>query len=186
MANQDTPFGAEEYNYLAGERPAARVPLPAPTPVPVTTPAPAPSFRDSSLTFEQRMARNQLPAPAASPASTPFLDRAKTLQDRAQTGLKNLIGEQPTPTPAAPANPNILAERTGVLNQVVNAAQSQNNPVTTTPPPSPLTPIKPGAQPNSFIGPKLNTTPAVIPTADKRPSLIDARFANKVGTEYPQ
>src|ERR1700730_121354 len=101
----DTPYDAETFNYAAGERPStARVPRPAATPVPVVIPAPTSSFRDPSLTFEQRMARNQLPA--ASPSSTPFLDRAKALQERAATGIKSLIGDQPTPTPTAPPNPN--------------------------------------------------------------------------------
>jgi hypothetical protein len=171
----DTPFGAEEYNYAAGERPStARVPRPAATPVPVTTPAPAPSFRDTSTSFEARMARNQLPE--ATPSSTPFLDRAKELQERAATGIQNLIGKQPAATPV-PLPTNILANRTGTLDQVVNAAQTQSTAASPIPAPSPITPIKPGAQPNSFIGPKLNTTPATIPIADKMPSLLDARFA---------
>jgi hypothetical protein len=185
MVEQDLPPDAQTYNYAAGERPStARVPRPAATPVPVATPAPTPSFRDTSTSFEARMARNQLPS--SEPASTPFLDRAKALQERAQTGIKNLIGDQPAPTPAAPTNPNVLAARTGTLDQIVNAAQNQSTAATSIPSPSPIAPIKPGAQPNSFIGPKLNTTPSVIPTADKLPSLIDARFANKTGTEYPQ
>lgn len=185
MANNDTPFGAEEYNYAAGERPpTARVASPAPTPVVTPTSTPPSSFRDTSSSFEERMKRNQLPE--ASPEPTPFLARAKALQERAQTGLKNLIGDQPTPEPKTPANPNVLAERTGALNQIVNAAQNKTTAATPISSPSPLTPIKPGARPNSFIGPKLNTTPAVISTADKLPSLIDARFANKTGTEYPQ
>ncbi len=181
MADPDLPPGVEYKNYLASSPTPepTRIPRPATTPVPATPPS---SFRDTSTSFEERMRRNQLPETS----STPFLDRAKTLQERAQAGVKSLIGEPPpVPTPV-PTNPNVLAARTGTLDQVVNAAQNQSTAATPIPTPSPLTPIKPGAQPNSFIGPKLNTTPATIPTADKLPSLIDARFASKQGTEYPK
>jgi len=57
--------GLEYKNYFA-----PIVAPPAPTVAPVATPTPTPTpaqFRDPSVSFEERMRRNQLPIPPATP-----------------------------------------------------------------------------------------------------------------------
>ncbi len=72
--DQNIP-GLEHTNYVTGVSNLAPTAAPAPMAVPVVTPVATPTptpanFQDKSMTFEQRMARNQLPAPLPTP--TPF------------------------------------------------------------------------------------------------------------------
>src|SRR5258707_7150114 len=112
MPEQDLPPGlTDRYYNTPASRPAVVPPIASSTPTPTPTPTPA-QFRDTSTSFEERMARNQVPT------STPFLDRAAALKTRADEGIKNLIGEAPTPTPT-PVNTNVLTPRTVVLEMHV-------------------------------------------------------------------
>jgi hypothetical protein len=164
MPEQDLPPGLTDRYYVATPAPLTRPAPTTPAPTP-PTPSPTPSqFRDTSTSFTDRMARNQLPV------STPVLDRAAALTERAQAGIKNLVGEAPPPTATPTPTQNVLANRTGVLEKTVLPI-----PIPT----QTLPMIKPGAQPNVLFAPKPNTTPAVVPTADTKDSILDARYARK-------
>jgi hypothetical protein len=172
MPQQDLPPDSPQY--MRGPLANQVAPQPGLAPLPIAG-APVASNRTATLEsglndLERRSSGAQ---PAAAPTSTPFLDRAAALAARAEAGIKNLIGDVFRPSPP-PATTNVLAPRTGALDQLPRF-QGLNLP--TLPPVPP--PIKPGAQPNILFSPKPNTTPAIVPTADKKDSLLDARFARK-------
>jgi len=168
---QDLPPGAPAY--ASGPLANQVAPQPGLPPPPV---AGAPIVPNRTATLESGLndlERRSSGAPPAAATSTPFLDRASALKARAEAGIKNLIGDIFKPAPP-PVNPNILAPRTGALDPIPRF-QGMTLPTLPLVPP----PIKPGAQPNILFSPKPNTTPAVVPTADKKDSLLDARFARK-------
>lgn len=96
--DQNIP-GLEHTNYVTGASNLAPTPAATvtPPPVPVATPTPTPAlFQDKSMTFEQRMARNQLPAPSPipealispSPSAVPALLEHAAQLEKSQPALQ--------------------------------------------------------------------------------------------------